>query len=243
MTIPKYCIIAIISTGVFIGSVVTGWCADEISPSNLKKIHRTDISPKTSTPTIPEKELIPIKSTPSSDSKTTTEQNAQAKICLDFSHSAKTIIDSMRQNCAANSPSRHAFNKQVQELKSNILNWRINHCTDSILSLDQKKTYNMISSSEFNKIEDMCINRCWNTLQGHINQGSFHAFLSECRECCGFYPFDIIQGCSGECSRTEEAKKEVGKDIYELMEMMSKGIAAIMKMMDTMVKTNAQLDP
>jgi hypothetical protein len=241
MIIPKYCIIVIISIGILAGSVVIGWCADEISPSNLKKIHRTDLSPKTSTPTIPEKELIPMKSTPSIDSNATTEQNAQAKICLDFSHNAKTIIDSMRQNCAANSPSRYTFNSHVQDLKSNILNWKQNHCTDSILSLDQKITYNMISSSEFNKIQNMCTNRCWNTLQGQIKQGSFYAFPSQCRECCGFYPLDIVQRCSSECSRNQEAKKEVEKNMDELMEQLSNGITAIMKMMDTILKTNSPL--
>ena len=238
MTISKYCMIAIISIGFFIGSIVKSLYADDINFSHPEKIHRTDISPKTNTAIIQEKAQIPPEGTTSIDGNTTTEQNAQAKICLDLLQNAKIIIHTMRQNCASNSPSRYTFNQHVQDLKSNILSWGKNHCTDSILALDQKMTYNIISSSQFNQIKDMCINRCWNTLQGQINQGSFNAFLRQCRECCGFYPLDIVQRCSNECS-----KKEVGKDTKELMDQLSREITAIMKMMDTILKTTEPLSP
>jgi hypothetical protein len=240
MTISKYCMIAIISIGAFIRPIVTGLYADDINFSNSEKIHRSYVSPKTNTSTIQEKAVIPMKGTTSINGNTTSEQNAQAKICLDLLHNAKTTIDLMRQNCAAHSPSRYTFNQNVQDLKANILNWGKNHCTDSILSPDHKITYNMISS-EFNKIQNMCINRCWHTMQEQIKQGTFSAFLGQCRECCGFYPPDIIQRCSNECNRTVEAKEEAKKDINELMDQMQKGITEIMSMMDIIIKTNGPL--
>jgi hypothetical protein len=176
-------------------------------------------------------------------SSTLIEQNAQSKICSDLLHNEKTIIDSMRQNCAANSPSRYTFNTHVQNLESNVLNWKKNKCAGSTLSPTQKIAHNTLISSQFSEIEGMCINKCWNTLQGQIKQGSFYAFLGQCRECCGFYPLDTVQRCNSECSRTEEAKKELEKDIDQLIDQLSKGITAIMKMLDTAVRTHNALTP
>ena len=149
----------------------------------------------------------------------------------------------MRQNCASNSPRRDTFTIQVQNLKSHIVNWGKNKCAESSLSPAQKREHNTLISSQFKEIEGMCINKCWNTLQGHIHQGSLNLFLDECRECCGFYPPDNIQRCSDECSRTEETKKEVQKDINELIAQISKGVESIMKMLDTAVRTNNSLTP
>jgi hypothetical protein len=243
MIISKYCIISILLAVFFIGSVFTGLCADERNPSTLKTMPEKDLSPEASPPPISEKKQFPLKMAPSYESNTLREQNTQSKICSDLLHNAKTTIDLMRQNCASNSPRRNAFTLHVQNLETHILNWKNNKCAESTLSPAQKREHNTLISLQFSEIEGMCINKCWNTLQGHIHQGSLNLFLHECGECCGFYPLDNVQRCRDECSRTEEKTKEVEKDIDELIEQLSKGIAAIMKMLDNAVRTNNSLTP